>query len=655
MQQNKNMKHRWLIAIKQLAPMILTLSCAHQKWHLIQDQHKLVEHLIKYRGEAQAIKDVKSYRTWIQQYIANQKPSPIAFRKIDIDGFPKVLKPWKSLVNGSTSDKRLCLSLWRITDNFRCEPKLDVSTIVEKSTGDKTLITEFCTWITSWEGLKALPKVLPKNRIILSNRAGPNGPATASAFRDLSALSRDKNLYKAVEGMIKIFPLGQYTGDLGDYKHSKLIFISDKACKTRVIAIGDWWSNIALSPIHDAFMHGLSNLKQDMTYRQGDIPKVIRNLGKSLYTSDMTAFTDRFPILMEEAVVSAAYGRVIGTGWKTIISNRDFDSPLGKTRYATGNPMGLLSSWAVSSFTHHAVKQWCAHLLGIPKYKYLVLGDDCLDTNKEVFKLYCSVIDRIGVSINLGKCTQSEIGFAEFAKRIFSPLGELTGLPVDLLEGIKQKPEQFIELVRIMRNRGYSESEISTGVQTLLTNFHFRDRKTILFVLSSPHELLGMPPLVLMEGDTQIVQPPCLQGAEMSSLKQHIEQARREVFWEEVDKIVQPPANTGSSVPSTEGQMHIPENHPALAGIGELLNSSYPLDTEEFSVYENWMSGKDYGLVQVPSINLYRYRNRSHKATRSRYEILKRTKAFADGIKEYRTQLPDKISNWDLMLKGFPS
>jgi hypothetical protein len=127
-------------------------------------------------------------------------------------------------------------------------------------------------------------------------------------------------------------------------RHSKLVLLPDKAGKTRVIAIGDWWSNVALSSLHDNFLAALKNLPSDVTFRQDKIPTLIKSMGPSLYSADMTAFTDVFPIELEEHIVSTAYGTKIGGLWKTIISNRIFEHPLGGVKYAAGNPMGLLSS-----------------------------------------------------------------------------------------------------------------------------------------------------------------------------------------------------------------------------------------------------------------------------------------------------------------------
>lgn len=126
--------------------------------------------------------------------------------------------------------------------------------------------------------------------------------------------------------------------------------MSDKFGKTRTIAIGDSFSQTALSGLHDTFMKGLSKMRTDCTYRQSEIPKLISQLGDSLYSSDLTAFTDRFPRKWQIAVISARYGNEIAQLWEQVIADRVFTSCQGEIKYVVGNPMGLLSSWPISTF-----------------------------------------------------------------------------------------------------------------------------------------------------------------------------------------------------------------------------------------------------------------------------------------------------------------
>jgi hypothetical protein len=88
----------------------------------------------------------------------------------------------------------------------------------------------------------------------------------------------------------------------------------------------------------------------------------------------------------------------------------------------------------------------------------------------------------------------------EFAKRLFGPEGEYTGIPVDILFGIHQYPEQVLELVRLLRTRGYSDDVLMTGMSSFLTKMSRKTSEQVCYVLSAPESVSGAPPL--MEGDT---------------------------------------------------------------------------------------------------------------------------------------------------------
>jgi hypothetical protein len=453
--------------------------------------------MMKNHGEDYTIKRLKAFRLSIQQYVLGQTVEPIPFCKTDKDGIPRKIIFLKPDVNNVYS-VRYSLSVLRVIETFRCEPRYSVSTITDESTADQDLIEEISAFIRTIPFLRKFPK-LGTSRLVMSNRAGPNGPATITAIKDLTALRQgDPGLLSNIKELLGLtvphLNMESYKSHEGSFKASKLVLLSDKACKTRVIAIADWWSNTALQAIHDGFMRVLRTLPSDVTYRQSSIPKLVEGLGKCLYSSDMTAFTDRFPIKLEEVVVETAYGTTISRLWRQIISERTFYHPKGDVKYSCGNPMGVLSSWPVSTLTHHCVKLWCAYKVGVHKYKYLILGDDTIDTSRGVYDKYIETINALGVAVSHAKCTQSESGNTEFAKRLFVNNVEVTGLPVHLLKDIRTKPEQVLELVRIARERGYEDSFLGPSLDLLLSSYN--QGKMVADMLSLPEPVLGMPPLL---------------------------------------------------------------------------------------------------------------------------------------------------------------
>jgi hypothetical protein len=93
-------------------------------------------------------------------------------------------------------------------------------------------------------------------------------------------------------------------------------------------------------------MKALNKLNSDLTFRQDTIPKHVNMLGLELFSSDMSAFTDRFPRVLEKSVVEIVHGSQMAERWDFIIADRYFGSTAlnGSIKYKVGNPMGILSS-----------------------------------------------------------------------------------------------------------------------------------------------------------------------------------------------------------------------------------------------------------------------------------------------------------------------
>lgn len=104
-------------------------------------------------------------------------------------------------------------------------------------------------------------------------------------------------------------------------------------------------------------------------------------------------------------------------------------------RYAVGQPMGALSSWAMLALTHHFILQYCAWTtytvpVGTMFTEYAVLGDDVLIWNKKVAARYLRVLHLLGVEVGLAKSVISNKGLGfEFAKRTILQEGDVSPIP----------------------------------------------------------------------------------------------------------------------------------------------------------------------------------------------------------------------------------
>lgn len=148
----------------------------------------------------------------------------------------------------------------------------------------------------------------------------------------------------------------------------RLVGIPDMEGKTRVIAILDYWSQTALRPVHDLLFVVLRIIRQDMTFNQGSFLDRVKSWGPgvTLYSVDLTAATDRFPIELIGEVLEGHFGKDFVRAWMDVMVGYPFVAPDGqRVRYSVGNPMGAMSSWSSFALTHHFVMFACCSRLGI--------------------------------------------------------------------------------------------------------------------------------------------------------------------------------------------------------------------------------------------------------------------------------------------------
>jgi hypothetical protein len=131
--------------------------------------------------------------------------------------------------------------------------------------------------------------------------------------------------------------------------------------------------------------------------------------------------------------------------------NRTFTFKGEDIRYAVGQPMGLLTSWAAFSVTHHVIINW----LKKDKSFYAIIGDDVGISSKEGARKYRSFMESIGVSINDTKSLipRDDTKVAEIAKRLFLAGNEISPIPPRVLIESTKGTEGLLEFLQVLANR----------------------------------------------------------------------------------------------------------------------------------------------------------------------------------------------------------
>jgi len=224
----------------------------------------------------------------------------------------------------------------------------------------------------------------------------------------------------------------------------------EPAGKVRVFAMVDVLTQNVLKPLHLVLSRILKSIPNDGTFDQESMVNRAAKkaeLFKAAYCYDLSAATDRLPILIQRSIVSSLFGRRLASLWQYILVGRPYVLPDNKTNriifkddpgllgkgltYTTGQPMGALSSFNMLGLTHHLIVQFCARMICKGRsdlttqlfennwcIAYEILGDDIAIFHPLLAQKYLEVMNKLGVSINVKKSVIDVSGKTlELAKR----------------------------------------------------------------------------------------------------------------------------------------------------------------------------------------------------------------------------------------------
>jgi len=504
-----------------------------------------IRHLYKTNGSLFTVMYLKESHRLVMKALAGQPekcepPLRVATRR----GLPLIIPGHLriSIENREPGVVRLVLSIITVYRVLKAPPKLKLSTITDPFSGlwselpinelkfvhenrFKGFIPEVPErfWIWKLKGFRFEQggTLLP----LLS--AGPNVKVSlVGALLDALALSEEPNLLEAFKTVT------QYTGSnlwklyesetghfdtfkrkctlkglLSNLKLGKLAEKLEPAGKVRVFAITDIWTQSALKPFHKFIFSILKNIPQDGTFDQyAPIRRLLDKGVKNIYSYDLTAATDRLPIDLQKQIISLVIDEKFAEAWATLLVGRPWYHKGVPLLYAVGQPMGAYSSWAMLALTHHYIIQIAARRAGWKMWfpDYAVLGDDVVIGNSEVAKSYLTIMEELGVGINLSKSLESSCGLAEFAKRLldsntdFSAIGPKNVLAVIHDRG--QIPSLFLDLTQ-KEGEVRSPSEIESLFDSFPPQLSLRGhaKKNLLWNIIGPFGVIrggGLAPFL---------------------------------------------------------------------------------------------------------------------------------------------------------------
>lgn len=428
---------------------------------LLHEYQKFAANLLKNHGWDVTVKVLKDLQTRVNRASIGQKSTGNSLGgiwfNIGPNGIPSKLPIMSKVVKVEPFLANTVASFVRL---LRTKPSLDITTIVSGS-----LQTEFLhDWLqfAKWCKDHVSPvTVIPLPQWHTSIKASAAGPAAiiysgVEAKRMLSskqhldrfiAMCYEVGMYELAWNLVFLLNDMRSSANYSDNEGrlAKLSFLSDKAGKTRVVYILNYWHQELLLPLHNAMMNWLKVQPQDGTYDQQRAVETVKSWSKEgipLFCYDLTAATDRWPAMHQYLVVRALAGSKWANTWFEILTTVLAVNKFGTTAYAVGQPMGAYASWAALSVTHHLLIRYLASLHGVEP-KYVVLGDDVVIACSTLAKAYEQYLTNLGVTISQGKSVTPQMkmeGYnqvsAEFAKRLISGGRDLSPISPQLVEDV---------------------------------------------------------------------------------------------------------------------------------------------------------------------------------------------------------------------------
>jgi hypothetical protein len=133
------------------------------------------------------------------------------------------------------------------------------------------------------------------------------------------------------------------------------------------------------------------------------------------------------------------FGAEVATAWASLLTEREYNSPIGPLIYKAGQPMGAYSSWASMALTHHFSVQVAAFRCGHRKMftSYALLGDDLVLADAAVAASYKVLLGIFDMPYSKAK-THESVDSWEFAKRWYIQRTEVTPFSISGLMSVQR-------------------------------------------------------------------------------------------------------------------------------------------------------------------------------------------------------------------------
>lgn len=261
-------------------------------------------------------------------------------------------------------------------------------------------------------------------------------------------------------------PNGLGWSGLHEIPAGKVAYIQEGGCKLRSVANPLMAIQALGNPLKRKLEEITRSISQVGTFNQSmSHDTIVRWLcqGREVASYDLTAFTDRFPFAIQEAVLLYLLQKGLITRFDhdvmKLVVEKSWtlpDSP-SQVKWEVGQPLGFNPSFHLATLTH------CALLRGMGCVDFCVVGDDIAIGDRTWAKRYEEMIQSLGVEIQYSKSIISD-QFAEFCGKILTREGVNPSTKVRLLN---KGADQLVKILDFYGMQAYSFLSLSEQKEAL--------------------------------------------------------------------------------------------------------------------------------------------------------------------------------------------
>lgn len=419
-----------------------------------------------HKGERRAVDLYKEFRNFWKVLILGGSPTPLKYAKA-WEGYPYVLMPFqKVLKREDPNEIRFVLTVlgfYLVQKTHQVPP--DTSTITEwpDNISPKFLhkIKEFLLIDEQFKNFKL--SFAENSKVRVTGAQSIHCQSFYSASLELQSLRKDSKTLEAVKYLNDRYDRWHLNEIIDNTDNSsrhvpktsalrRLSVLREPGNKNRQVTLGDFWSQNALLPLHEELMGFLSELPEDCTFTASEQIKQLSETTNDQYTTciDLSEFTNLLPFSIQKVVLKhLCQDDLFVEAWAHLMKLPvEYNNKM--LYFSRGQPMGLLSSWAMASLTHHVLVRyvkWASKCDFRSFYK--LYGDDNIFVGKTFADNYVRLMESLNIPFSKSKTISSPKGGFEFCKKIYFKGVNLTPLSWKILQ-IEDLALRHVELTRTL-------------------------------------------------------------------------------------------------------------------------------------------------------------------------------------------------------------